>query len=108
MASLLPFFESIKKSGQILLGKNAHIDVDLKRSLSDTLAFKVNRDGKDSTSAGDLKDDFMKLGKYFSEITAAASREMGIPSLFRELGSAIADIPSQRTARFEEWMEEHS
>ena len=101
--SFLPFVpEALNKSAQILLGKTAHIDYDLKPSLSSALRYKSEREG--TATARSLEPDFLKAGAHFDETTERTSSELGLPWALASVGSFVSDVPEHRRTRFEEWV----
>jgi len=101
----VPFLpEFMVESGQILLGKTAHIDYDLKLALTEALKYKIERDGLASSTPRSLERDFFAAGNHFETTTDKTADEMGIPDLFVGIGNSISDVPAHRRERFEEWV----
>ena len=101
----VPFLpEYMIESGQILLGKTAHIDYDLKLALSEALQYKINRDGLAASPPRSLEKDFLTAEAHFETTTDQTAEEMGIPDLIAGIGSTVSDVPAHRRERFEEWV----
>lgn len=102
----LPLPEGARKAAQILYGKDAHIDYDLKRSLTEALDYKSEHFANLDNSPATLGNDFATAGEHFNTTTIQTATEMGLPKALVTLGNFISDVPGHRLRRFQEWVKE--
>ncbi len=102
----LPLPEGARKSAQILYGKHAHIDYDLKRSLTEALDYKIEHFANLDNSPATLGKDFATAGEHFNTTAIQTASEMGLPKVLVTLGNFISDVPGHRLRRFKEWVRE--
>ena len=103
---LLPVPEGAKKSAQILYGKTAHIDYDLKRSLTEALDYKAEHFEERGSEPNSLARDFLTAGEHFEDTANKTATEMGLPQVLVDLGNLISNVPGHRLRRFKEWVKE--
>jgi hypothetical protein len=102
----LPIPERAKKSAQILYGKTAHIDYDLKRSLTEALDYKAEHFEDRDCEPESLTKDFLTAGEHFKDTANKTATEMGLPQMLVDLGNLISNVPGHRLRRFKEWVKE--